>query len=155
MATKFGGKYVFGIGVLVTSLLTLITPQMAYLNLWALVACRFVIGIFEVRCFLWRSLNYMLKSIGSDISSIECNAWEMGTTTGEECDGNYSNYRYCIVSAENSILLILKFCFQIFLCTQVCTIYTCDISSPHLMLHMQINISHFDIARIAKQVSLK
>ena len=61
MATKFGGKYVFGIGVLVTSLLTLITPQMAYLNIWALVACRFVIGIFEVRCSLRRSLNYMLK----------------------------------------------------------------------------------------------
>jgi len=48
LATKFGGKYVFGVGVLVTSLLTLITPQMAYLNLWALVACRFVIGFFEV-----------------------------------------------------------------------------------------------------------
>ncbi|XP_065897724.1 sialin-like [Dysidea avara] len=47
IATKFGGKYVFGIGVLVTSLLTLITPQMAYLNLWALVACRVVIGVFE------------------------------------------------------------------------------------------------------------
>ncbi|XP_065897728.1 sialin-like [Dysidea avara] len=47
LATKFGGKYVFGIGVLVTSLLTLIIPQMAYLNLWALVACRFVIGFFE------------------------------------------------------------------------------------------------------------
>ncbi|XP_065897720.1 sialin-like isoform X2 [Dysidea avara] len=44
LATKFGGKYVFGIGVLVTSLLTLITPQMAYLNLWALVACRIAVG---------------------------------------------------------------------------------------------------------------
>ena len=48
LATKFGGKYVFGVGVLVTSLLTLITPQMAYLNVWALVACRVVIGAFEV-----------------------------------------------------------------------------------------------------------
>ena len=48
MATKFGGKYVFGIGVLVTSLLTLITPQMAYISIWALVACRVVIGFFEV-----------------------------------------------------------------------------------------------------------
>ena len=49
LATKFGGKYVFGVGVLVTSLLTLITPQMAYLNIWALVACRFIIGVFEVK----------------------------------------------------------------------------------------------------------
>jgi len=48
LATKFGGKYVFGVSVLVSSLLTLITPQMAYLNLWALVACRVVIGFFEV-----------------------------------------------------------------------------------------------------------
>ena len=48
IATRFGGKYVFGIGVLVTSLLTLITPQMAYINIWALVAVRVVIGFFEV-----------------------------------------------------------------------------------------------------------
>ena len=49
LATKFGGKYVFGVGVLVTSLLTLITPQMAYISIWALVACRVVIGFFEVK----------------------------------------------------------------------------------------------------------
>ncbi|XP_065897730.1 sialin-like isoform X2 [Dysidea avara] len=47
LATKFGGKYVFGVGVLVASLLTLITPLMAYFNLWALVACRVVMGAFE------------------------------------------------------------------------------------------------------------
>ena len=39
----------FGVGVLVASLLTLITPLMAYFNLWALVACRVVMGAFEVR----------------------------------------------------------------------------------------------------------
>ena len=38
----------FGVGVLVTSVLTLITPQMAYINLWALVAVRVIIGFFEV-----------------------------------------------------------------------------------------------------------
>ena len=48
IATRFGGKHVFGTGVLVTSVLTLITPQMAYINLWALVAVRVVIGFFEV-----------------------------------------------------------------------------------------------------------
>ena len=31
---------------------------------------------------------------------MECNDWEMGTTTGEKCDGNYSGYRYYIVSAR-------------------------------------------------------
>jgi len=49
LAPKFGGKYVFGVGVLVTSLLTLITPQMANLNIWALVACRVIMGAFEAR----------------------------------------------------------------------------------------------------------
>ena len=49
MATRFGGKHVFGIGVLVTSVLTLITPQMAYINIWALVTVRVIIGFFEVR----------------------------------------------------------------------------------------------------------
>jgi len=56
IATKIGGKYVFGVGVLVTSLLTLITPQMAYLNLWALVSCRVLMGFFEV------SKNKLLNS---------------------------------------------------------------------------------------------
>ena len=49
IATRFGGKHVFGIGVLVTSVLTLITPQMAYINIWALVTVRVIIGLFEVK----------------------------------------------------------------------------------------------------------
>ena len=77
----------FGIGVLVTSLLTLIIPQMAYLNLWALVACRFVIGFFEVRKIQLVDL-LCGGNLGSDISSMECNVWKMGTTTGENWDGN-------------------------------------------------------------------
>ena len=52
IATRFGGKHVFGIGVLVTSVLTLITPQMADINIWALVTVRVVIGFFEVRVML-------------------------------------------------------------------------------------------------------
>ena len=52
IATRFGGKYVFGVGVLVTSVLTLITPQMAYINLWALVAVRVIIGFFEVSKYM-------------------------------------------------------------------------------------------------------
>ncbi|XP_065892979.1 sialin-like isoform X2 [Dysidea avara] len=47
LATKFGGKYVFGVGILMSSLLTIITPQLAYLNVWALVACRVIVGLFE------------------------------------------------------------------------------------------------------------
>ena len=48
IATRFGGKHVFGTGILITSVLTLITPQMAYINLWALVAVRVIMGFFEV-----------------------------------------------------------------------------------------------------------
>ena len=48
IATRFGGKHVFGIGALVTSVLTFITPQMAYINLWTLVTVRVIIGFFEV-----------------------------------------------------------------------------------------------------------
>ena len=48
IATRFGGKYVFGVGVLVTSLLTIITPQMAYISIWALVACRVIMGTVGV-----------------------------------------------------------------------------------------------------------
>ena len=38
----------FGTGVLITSVLTLITPQMADINIWALVTVRVIIGFFEV-----------------------------------------------------------------------------------------------------------
>ena len=48
IATRFGGKHVFGTGVLVTSVLTLITPQMADISLWALITVRIIIGFFEV-----------------------------------------------------------------------------------------------------------
>ena len=48
IATRFGGKHVFGTGVLVTSLLTLVTPQMADISLWALITARIIIGFFEV-----------------------------------------------------------------------------------------------------------
>jgi len=58
IATRFGGKYVFGVGVLVTSVLTLITPQMAYINIWALVAVRVVIGVFEVSNFYIHACSY-------------------------------------------------------------------------------------------------
>ena len=83
----------FGIGVLVTSLLTLITPQMAYLNLWALVACRIAVGTVTVniRTFLIDYYNKII--IGIVASCNECNVWKMGATTGEKHDGNYWSFR--------------------------------------------------------------
>ena len=49
----------FGIGVLVTSVLTLITPQMADINIWALVTVRVIIGLFEVRIGVMLIINWL------------------------------------------------------------------------------------------------
>ena len=44
----FGAKHVFGIGILVTSLLTLLTPLAAQLGIVSLIVLRVLEGIFEV-----------------------------------------------------------------------------------------------------------
>lgn len=48
LAQWLGGKWVFGVGVGMTSLLTLLTPLAAFTNVWILVALRVLEGIFEV-----------------------------------------------------------------------------------------------------------
>ena len=48
LSQKFGAKWLFGTGVLATSLLTLITPVAADLSVWALIAVRVLEGFFEV-----------------------------------------------------------------------------------------------------------
>ena len=48
LATRFGGKYVYGIGIVMTAVLTLLTPLAAQISVWALVALRVLEGIFEV-----------------------------------------------------------------------------------------------------------
>ena len=52
LATYFGGKWVFGIGVFVTVLLTLITPVVARISVWLLVAVRVLEGVGEVQCII-------------------------------------------------------------------------------------------------------
>ena len=47
IATKYGAKYVFGIGVLGTALLTLLTP-LAAPHTPLLIALRVLMGVFEV-----------------------------------------------------------------------------------------------------------
>ena len=49
LAERIGGKWVFGVGVVMTSLLTLFTPLAAFTNVWLLVAVRVMEGFFEVR----------------------------------------------------------------------------------------------------------
>lgn len=48
LASRFGGRKVFGIGVGVTALFTLITPWVATVNVYLLLVVRIIEGIFEV-----------------------------------------------------------------------------------------------------------
>ena len=48
LAEKYGGKKVLGIGIGMTSVLTLFTPLAAETSIWLLVAVRAMEGLFEV-----------------------------------------------------------------------------------------------------------
>jgi len=48
LAQRVGGKWVFGVGVLMTSVFTVLTPLAAYTSVWLLVAVRILEGFFEV-----------------------------------------------------------------------------------------------------------
>ena len=49
LAQRFGAKYIFGVGVVMTAVLTLVTPLAADVNVWCLAVVRVLEGIFEVR----------------------------------------------------------------------------------------------------------
>ena len=48
LAQRIGGRWVFGIGIVMTAVLTLLTPIAAYTSVWLLVAIRALEGFFEV-----------------------------------------------------------------------------------------------------------
>lgn len=48
LAQKVGGKWVFGVGIVMTSVFTLLTPLAADTSVWVLVAVRILEGFFEV-----------------------------------------------------------------------------------------------------------
>ncbi|KAK3802944.1 hypothetical protein RRG08_051700 [Elysia crispata] len=83
LATRYGGKRVFGLGVLCTSVLTLLTPLAARTSLYLLIALRVVEGIGEGVTFpamhsmygLWapvfeRSKLVVFAYAGSDIGTV-------------------------------------------------------------------------------------
>ncbi|XP_064383500.1 sialin-like [Halichondria panicea] len=47
LATKYGGRWVFGIGIVMTALLTLLTPLAAQTSVYLLIALRVLEGFFE------------------------------------------------------------------------------------------------------------
>ena len=53
LATKFGGKRVFVIGIAATSVLTLLTPLLTHMGTGFLITTRILEGLFEVcmNCF--------------------------------------------------------------------------------------------------------
>lgn len=48
LADIFGARYVFGLGILLSSVLTIFTPLAAELHIVALISLRVLIGLFEV-----------------------------------------------------------------------------------------------------------
>ena len=51
LATKFGGKFIFGLGVLSTGIFTLITPPAAHLGVYWLIVIRAIEGVTEAVTF--------------------------------------------------------------------------------------------------------
>ena len=47
MAEKYGGKWIFGIGILATAVLTLLTPVTAYAGKEWFIVLRVIEGLFE------------------------------------------------------------------------------------------------------------
>ena len=50
LASKYGGKWVLGIGILWTAILTLLSPIAAKTSPYLLVVLRILMGLGEVRC---------------------------------------------------------------------------------------------------------
>ncbi len=49
LATYFGGKWVFGVGILITAVLTVVTPFAARYSVNLFIALRIIEGLGEVR----------------------------------------------------------------------------------------------------------
>lgn len=74
LAEKFGAKYLLGLGILSTAIFTLITPIVAPLGAWWMIALRVIEGLGEVHylrnVYLQLILNYT-KYLGYDVSSVK------------------------------------------------------------------------------------
>lgn len=63
LAEKFGGKHLLGLGILSTALFTLITPLIAPLGPWYMVALRVIEGLGEVRHYKKKRLVWTLHKL--------------------------------------------------------------------------------------------
>ena len=72
LAQRVGGKWVFGVGVVMTAILTLFTTVAAEKSVWLLVALRVLEGFFEVSSVADSFLQCHLKAI---IFCFSCRVW--------------------------------------------------------------------------------
>jgi MFS family permease len=79
LATRYGGKWVFGIGVLGTAALTLLTPVVAEFSSVALFILRVVEGFMEVWHITYVCRLVMCCMAGGDIPCYICDLGTMGT----------------------------------------------------------------------------
>lgn len=63
LAQRVGGKWVFGLGVLITAILTTLTPFAADTSVWLLVALRVLEGLSEV-CKVYTTSRTSFDSCG-------------------------------------------------------------------------------------------
>ena len=63
MAERFGGKYIFGFGILFTGIFNILTPLAARSSLPALYTVRVLTGIAEVGCIFLISLVENTKKV--------------------------------------------------------------------------------------------
>ncbi|KAK3748449.1 hypothetical protein QZH41_019368, partial [Actinostola sp. cb2023] len=97
LASRFGGKHLFGVGVLCTSVLTLMTPWVAYQGVGALVVLRVLEGLGEGVTFpamhaLWSSWAPPLER--SKLTCLSYAGAQIGTilampASGALCDSNF------------------------------------------------------------------
>ena len=73
LATRFGGKHVYGVGIVMTSVLTLVTPISADFSVWMLVAVRVLEGLFEV------------SLLHGHVTMLECNNYASKNAADQAC----------------------------------------------------------------------
>ena len=82
MAEIVGGKWLMGVGVLITAVFTLLTPPAALTNDYLLYTVRIIEGLGEGKVTV-RGFNFTFHP-RSDISCHLCDDCSVGSTTGEE-----------------------------------------------------------------------
>jgi MFS family permease len=105
LSQRFGAKYIFGIGILMTGVLTIITPFAADLSIWCLVAVRALEGIFEVS----KLNNISLVQLGSFVEAMIIE----------------SGHLICMPH-KFTILLIIKNNLMEYICTTIFDVYFTD-----------------------------